>query len=120
MWSHAGPLVLGLVSVPGFIAPLIIMVTKGKQSARVRRNAVEALNFQLTMLILGAVIVIPFILMGTGLALNDFNAAAGGIIVAFLILILLVIVGLAFPIIAIIRSANNDDFRYPVSFRMVK
>jgi uncharacterized Tic20 family protein len=34
-----------------FVGPLVVMLTRGKRSAYVRRHAVEALNFQLTILI---------------------------------------------------------------------
>ncbi|HEX6470352.1 MAG TPA: DUF1707 and DUF4870 domain-containing protein [Streptosporangiaceae bacterium] len=40
-----------------FIGPLIVMLTSGRRSGYVRRHAVEALNFQLTVL---AVVVVTF------------------------------------------------------------
>jgi len=43
MLSHLGGIVLG------FLAPLIIMLTKGNESPYTKRHAVEALNFQITL-----------------------------------------------------------------------
>jgi uncharacterized Tic20 family protein len=40
-----------------FIGPLIVMLTTGRRSSYVRRHAVEALNFQLTVL---AIVVVTF------------------------------------------------------------
>src|SRR5690554_6587752 len=55
--SHWGALVVGFVS-SGFLAwlvPMVVMMVKGKESAFVRREAVESLNFQISMLIYAAV-----------------------------------------------------------------
>jgi uncharacterized Tic20 family protein len=38
-----------------FVGPLVLMLTSGRRSAYVRRHAVEALNFQLTLLMIVAV-----------------------------------------------------------------
>ncbi|MEO9222439.1 MAG: DUF4870 domain-containing protein, partial [Mycobacteriaceae bacterium] len=59
MLAHLGGIVLG------FLAPLIVMLTKGNESPFTRRQAVEALNFQITVLI-GYVIasVLMFVLIG--------------------------------------------------------
>jgi uncharacterized protein len=52
LWAHLGTLLAAIVT--GFfswVAPLIIMQTRGRDSAFVRDQSVESLNFQLSLLI---------------------------------------------------------------------
>jgi uncharacterized Tic20 family protein len=88
--------------VMAFLGPLIVMLTKGNESPWVRRQAVESLNFQLSILIYGAVsILLCFVLIG---------------------FVLLPLVGLAWLVCTIlgsIRAARGEDYRYPVTIRMV-
>ena len=50
--AHWSALVAAFVAL-AFLGPLIVMLTKGNESAYVRRQAVESLNFQLSILIYG-------------------------------------------------------------------
>jgi uncharacterized Tic20 family protein len=88
--------------VMAFLGPLIVMLTKGNESPWVRRQAVESLNFQLSILIYGAVsILLCFVLIG---------------------FVLLPLVGLAWLVCTIlgsIRAARGEDYRYPLTIRMV-
>ena len=119
VWSHAGPLVAGLVSLPGFIVPLVIMLTKGKTSARIRRNAVESLNFQLTTLIAFIALVIPAWFSLGSISEVD-GSGFGGLLLMIGIAILLGLACLVMQIIAIVRVSNNEDFKYPINIRIVK
>ena len=87
----------------GFIPALIIMLTAGANSPRVRQQAAEALNFQITMMIAGiASFLLVFVLIG---------------------LILLPVVGVlafVFPIIAAVQVSQGVDYRYPIALRLVK
>ena len=47
--AHVGVFVAAWFAL-GFLAPLLVMLVKGKDSAFVRRHAVESLNFQITLL----------------------------------------------------------------------
>jgi uncharacterized Tic20 family protein len=102
MFAHLGQL-LGLVTgIGGFVAPLIIMLTKGKESAFVRAAAVESLNFWITGLIAG---IISFIL-----------------ILALVGIFLLPIVGLVWlglPIYAGIKANEGVNYRYPFNLRLI-
>jgi uncharacterized protein len=86
----------------GFLGPLIVMLTKGNESPWVRRQAVESLNFQLSILVYGAVsLLLCFVLIG---------------------LVLLPLVGLAwlvFTVIGSIRAARGEEYRYPLTIRIV-
>ncbi|MCW2756764.1 MAG: hypothetical protein JWO46_510 [Nocardioidaceae bacterium] len=94
--SHASFFVLGI------IGPLIVMLTRGKDSPFVRRHAVEALNFHLSVFIYSVVSAFLFlILIG--------------------ILTLVATIGVAFvcTILAIVKAANGEEYRYPLCIRMV-
>ena len=119
VWSHAGPLVASVVSIPGFVVPLIIMLTKGKMSARIRRNAVESLNFQITLFIAFLALIIPVWFTFGSISEAD-ASGVGGVLVMIGIALVLGLACLVLQIIAIIRVSNNEDFRYPINIRMVK
>jgi len=99
-WSalaHFGGIVLG------FLAPLIVMLVKGPESPRVRANAVEALNFQISIMIYVVISMILVIVL-----IGIFTAIATGI------------AALVFAIIAGVKALNGEDYRYPLTIRLVK
>ena len=99
--SHAGTIVAAWVAL-GFLCPLAIMLTKGNESPYVRRHAVESLNFQISLYIYLAVcFVLVFVLIGLFLmpALGVFALVA--------------------IILATVKAANGEDFRYPLCIRLV-
>ena len=92
-----------LCLVGGFIAPLIIYLIKKDESAYVREQSKEALNFQLTVLICYIVSwILIFVLVG--------------ILLVFLVLI----ADLVFIIIATIKASEGKLYRYPINFRLIK
>ncbi len=94
--SHILCLVVGV----GFIPPLIIYLLKKDESEYVAAHARESLNFQLTLLI---ACVLFFI----------------SIIGIFLIWVL-GLLNLVLVIVATIRAADNELYRYPFSLRLVR
>jgi uncharacterized Tic20 family protein len=76
-----------------FIGPLVFMLTSGKRSDYVRRHAVEALNFQLTLLM---IVVVTF---GIGALLYAVTWIVAGI--------------------AAIAGLAGNRFRYPLTLRMI-
>ena len=82
------------------IGPLIMMLAAGKTSPYIRRHAVEALNFQLTLL--GATVVLAITLVGFVLMPVLWIGAA----------VLSVVGGLA--------ALGEGDFRYPFTLRLIK
>ena len=52
--AHWSALVAAFLAL-AFLGPLLVLLAKGNDSPWVRRNAVESLNFQLSMLIYGFV-----------------------------------------------------------------
>jgi len=99
--AHWSALVASVVAL-AFLGPLIVMLTKGNESPYVRRQAVESLNFQLSILIYAVVsFILVFVLVG---------------------LLLLPIVGLMwliFTIIGSVRASRGEEYRYPVTIRLV-
>jgi uncharacterized protein len=92
--------ILGLLF--GFLAPLIIWLVKGKESAYIDQHAKEALNFQLTVLIAGFV--------GGVLLL---------VLVGFLVLLVVFILDVVFSIQQTIKAGRGEAASYPVSIRFI-
>jgi uncharacterized protein len=92
MLAHIGAVILG------FIAPLIVLLVQGEKSPFTRANAVESLNFQISLLIVG----IPLTIITCGLGAVIF------------------LVAIVFEIIGGIKANNGVAYRYPVALRLVK
>ncbi len=97
MLAHLGGIVLG------FLAPLIVMLTKGNESRYTRYHAVEALNFQIA-LVIGYVI--SFILMF--------------LLIGFVLFPVLYIANIVFCVLAGIAANKGEAYKYPVTLRLVK
>ena len=94
--AHLGPLLLG------FVAPLVVWLVFRERSAFLDRTGKEALNMQLSYLI--------------------YFVVAGLSIILLIGLILLPVVGVAWLVLMIIASlkvANLEDYRYPAIFRFI-
>ena len=102
MLAHVSALLAGLIGFP-FLGPLIVMLTKGKESAWVEAHAKEALNFQ--------------ILATAVLWLSVVSMAC---LVGFVIAPLVGLAVLIFTILAGIKAYNGEVYRYPVNVRLVK
>ena len=99
--AHWSALVGAFVAM-AFLGPLLVLLVKGNTSAYVRAQAVESLNFQITMLVAIAVsFVLVFLLVG------------------FLLLPIVGIWWLVFTIMGSVRSANGELYRYPATLRLV-
>ncbi|WP_433516908.1 DUF1707 and DUF4870 domain-containing protein [Nonomuraea sp. CA-143628] len=91
-----------LLTLVGFpvIGPLILLLTGGKTSPYIRRHALEALNFQLT--VVGATFLLPFTIIG---------------------IVLLPFMWVAAVVLSIaggISALSENPFRYPMTVRLVK
>lgn len=102
MAAHIGCLAAGLFFGLAFVAPLIVLLTKGNESPFIRRHAVESLNFQITMIIVALVaFVLSFVLIG------------------FFIWIAQAIFWLIVVIMATVAASNGQEYRYPLTLRLV-
>jgi uncharacterized Tic20 family protein len=99
--AHVGVFVAWLFAL-AILAPLLVLLVKGKESPFVRSHAVESLNFQITSLIVGVVgVVLSFVIVG-------FFLLAGW----FLFYVVVVIV-------ATVAASNGREYRYPLTLRLV-
>ena len=89
--------------VLGIIAPLIIMLTKGKESGFIRDQAVEALNFHITVAIASVISGILII-----------------VIVGIILLPIVLIAAAVLSVIAAIAASRGEAYRYPFNWRLVK
>ncbi|WP_341503996.1 DUF4870 domain-containing protein [Gallaecimonas sp. GXIMD4217] len=98
--SFAGLIVPLFGSVLG---PLIVWLMKREQHPYIDEQGKEALNFQITMIIAYAMAAVLVV-----------------ILIGILLLWALVIFDLIMVIMAMVKTANGEDFRYPISLRLVK
>jgi len=100
MWAigaHLGPLLLG------FIAPLVVWLVFRDRSGFLNRHGKEALNFQISLLIYFTVSFVLWI-----------------IIIGILMTIALAIAAVIFMVLATVKAANFEDYRYPATIRFIK
>jgi len=100
--AHWGALLAALVGGLAFLGPLLVLLIKGNESQWVRRQSVESLNFQISILIYAIVSAILII-----------------VLVGFILLPLVGIFWLIFTIIGSVKASNGEDYRYPLTIRMV-
>jgi uncharacterized protein len=107
LWLAGGT---GLIFIPfgglvlfTMLGPLIIWRTKGQTMPFVAEQAKEALNFQITIFLLGLVIA-PLML----------------ILIGFVFLSILGLINLILVIIAAIQVSDGKPYRYPFCLRLVK
>lgn len=100
MWSmlaHLGGILFG------FLAPLIVYLVQRERGEFVKKQSVEALNWQITMIIGQTVSAILWI-----------------VIVGFVGTIAFSIATIVFGIIAGLAVNRGEDYRYPFALRLVK
>lgn len=113
MFAHLGALIAAFVTgIFAWVPPLIIMVTKGTSSPFVRRQAVESLNFQITVWItslVGGLVLVLFAIVTLGI----------GFLVVLPVIFAYFIFYVVVMIIATVRANNGVDYRYPLTLRLV-
>lgn len=82
------------------IGPLIVWLIKREEDPFVEEHSREALNFQISILIYGIIMVIT--------------------IIGLILLIPLAIFAFVAEVVAAIKAANGDKFRYPLTIRLVR
>lgn len=125
--AHLAALLLALltswlVGVAGVVGALAVWLLKRDDSEFVAAHALEALNFNLSMLIYACVAVaigialvgISIITLGLGLLLT---IPAG--LVLLLAVAAIAVLWLVASIMAMVAAWNGQPFRYPVSIRLV-
>jgi uncharacterized protein len=103
MMAHLSALATFIIPFGGIIGPLVVWLMKRDQSAFVADQGKEALNFNITMLILGIIFAVLIL-----------------VIVGIFLLSALVIFWFIMTIVAAIKANEGVRFRYPFAFRLVK
>jgi uncharacterized Tic20 family protein len=102
MLAHISAILAALVGL-SFLGPLLVMLVQGPKSDFVRRQSVEALNFQIaTYIAVIASAVLIFVLIGLILL--------PAVLIAWLVL----------TIMAGVAANRGEDYRYPVNLRLIK
>ena len=102
MLAHVSAIIAAVIGL-SFVGPLVVMLVQGPKSDFVRRQSVEALNFQITTYIAAFVsFILVFVLIG------------------FLLLVVVGIGWLVLTIMAAVAANRGDDYRYPVNLRLIK
>jgi uncharacterized protein len=99
--AHLAGFVAAWVAL-GFLGPLVVLLTEGRHRPFVRRHAVEALNFNLSVLlwcVISAVLVI--------------------VLIGFLMLAAVGLLYLVASILGALAASRGEDFRYPMTIRFV-
>ena len=102
MVAHLSALI-GIIIGVSFVGPLIVMLVQGPKSRFVREQAVEALNFNITVLI--AVLVSSLLIF---------------LLIGLILLPIVLIAWLVFTIIGDVTANDGRPYRYPINIRMVK
>ncbi len=108
MVAHLSALVGLLGNGIGFVlGPLVVWLWKRDDHEYIREQALEALNFQITMFIgIAAAIVLMLTLVG--------------IVVGILLLIVIGVMCVVMPIVAAVQAKRGVHYRYPFTLRLVK
>jgi len=99
--AHLGSFLAAWVAL-GLLAPLTVLLLKGKESDFVRRHAVESLNFQINALVYTVVFALSMLL-----------------VIGFVLLPLYGLFYLACVVLGSFRASDGRDFRYPLTIRFV-
>jgi uncharacterized Tic20 family protein len=128
MWSHFGgaisflALFTGWLAILAIIPALVFYLAFGKRGERVRQEAKEALNFQITMVgamivwaivaaVIYAILFVPLVLGGGWFILGIILALVGWA---------LVVLDVVFSIVGGVRVNAGGSYRYPFAIRFIK
>lgn len=114
-WAAAAHLsmLVGLVGIPGLLGPLVLWLIKKGESDFFDAQAKEALNFSISLAIYIVAIVSLIVIV-------SINESVAAIVFFSLALVALLIVGVILPVVAGVRAANANSYRYPLTLRLVK
>lgn len=101
--SHLGTLAGYMVGFGHIAVPLVIWLMKKDESEFVRENALESLNFQISMtiwLVISAILTV--------------------VLIGIPMLIVLGIIDLVCIVLATIKASNGESYRYPLTIRLVR
>lgn len=94
----------GYIGIPlgNVIAPLIVYLMKKDESPFVAEQSRESLNFQISMSIYGLI-----------------SGVLVVVLIGFLLLAVVWVAGVILTIIASVKAANGEAYRYPLTIRLI-
>jgi uncharacterized protein len=99
--AHIGSLLAAWFAL-GLLAPLVVLLAKGDESQFIRRHAVESLNFQINAFVYTiALALLIFVLIG------------------IVLLPIYAVFYLVCVILGTVRASGGEEFRYPMTVRVV-
>jgi len=100
--AHLSAIAGLIIPFGNVVGPLVVMLTKGKESDLVGDQAREALNFQITATIAFLIaMVLMFVLIG------------------FLLMPIIGIADLVLVIMAAVAASRGERYRYPLALRLI-
>mgnify|MGYP001821748397 CR=1 FL=1 len=102
LFTHLSGLVC-LLGVPGVLGPLVCWLIKRDTLPAVSEAGKEAMNFQITMLLI-QIVSVPLVFIAVG----------------FVTMLAALVLSIIFPIIAGIESSRGTKYVYPFTLRLIK
>jgi uncharacterized Tic20 family protein len=121
--AHVSALAGVIFPFGNILGPLVVLLTKGKESAFVGDHAREALNFQITVLLMFFVLgsLLMFLLFGAISMHGGFGMGHGiGFGAAFFLMPIIMIANLILIIVAAAAASKGEQYHYPLNLRLVK
>ncbi len=117
--AHVSALAGVIVPFGNILGPLVVLLTKGKESAFVGDHARAALNFQISLF------VVMLVVGGLGFASVIGGRLGGGgppagFFLMFSLVWIAMIANLIFIIVAAVAASRGNNYRYPFSINLVK
>ncbi len=115
MGCHLSALAL-YIGIPfgNILGPLIIWLLKKDEIPLVDEQGKESLNFQISLLLYGAVAVILIVIFSLTIIFIPLAIILGMLLLVFGLVNLILI------IIASLKVSNGESFRYPLTMRLLK
>jgi len=101
MGAHISPLAGSIVAFP-VLGPLVMFFLKDQYGPFARKHVLEALNFNISMTIYMFVSWILVI-----------------VAVGFLLIPIVAVLWIIFPILGAVKASNGEEYRYPLTIRLV-
>lgn len=118
-WAMAGHLssLIQFVGIFSFLGPLIVWLVKKDEHPFVAEHARDALNFNLSLLLYAAV----FAIGGIIVSIATFGVALLALVpIGILLTLTIGVLWLVLTIIAAVRAANGEPYRYPLTIPFVR
>jgi len=107
MVAHVGVFVAAWFAM-GFLCPLAVWLVFRGRSEFVRRHALESLNFQVSLLIYTAIAVV-LVLITFGL----------GVLIVIPLIVIGAVAALVFIVLATMAASSGNEYRYPLTIRLI-